>query len=327
MRVVDEHRERLPASTGSKRRARGPRRRGPPPRPPPARRGRRSRDRGQGVLDVEVTGERSRTSASPPGVDAAKRDRRRRRTRPRRAIVGRVGARRENVAAGARRPRRGRRRCARRTGRPRSRRRPPASLAPRRARTRALGPEVVLHVAVEVEMVLGQVREHRDREADAVRSAQDERVRGDLHRARRYRRRRASAGRSPAGRSPRASSARPPPRCRRRCSSRSPGARSESRRLEDVTNQEGRRRLAVGAGDARDPRGWRSDRPRTAAIGAIAARASGTVTWGTGSSSRRSTTSAAAPRSTAEGAKSCPSARCAADAEEERSPGATRQLS
>ncbi len=46
---------------------------------------------------------------------------------------------------------------------------------------------------------------------------------------------------------------------------------------------------------------------KRSATGAIAARASSTRTWGTGSSRSRSTTSADAPASTAEGAKSCPS--------------------
>ena len=47
----------------------------------------------------------------------------------------------------------------------------------------ALGPEVVLHVRVEVQVVLGQVREHSRGEADAVAPVLGERVRGNLHRA------------------------------------------------------------------------------------------------------------------------------------------------
>ena len=46
-----------------------------------------------------------------------------------------------------------------------------------------LGEEVVAHVGVEVEVVLGQVGERGDREADPIRAAQSQRMRGDLHRA------------------------------------------------------------------------------------------------------------------------------------------------
>jgi hypothetical protein len=46
-----------------------------------------------------------------------------------------------------------------------------------------LGLKVVLHVSVEVEVVLGQVRKRRHREPDSIAAPQRERVRGDLHRA------------------------------------------------------------------------------------------------------------------------------------------------
>ena len=46
-----------------------------------------------------------------------------------------------------------------------------------------LGSEVVLHARMEVEMVLAQVGEDLDGEIDRVGPVQDERVRGDLHRA------------------------------------------------------------------------------------------------------------------------------------------------
>ena len=82
----------------------------------------------------------------------------------------------------------------------------------------------------------------------------DQRVRGDLHRAGAVAARRACGGRSPAGRSPPASSAptssaAPPTTCFTVPSSphRMPG------RLEDLADQEGGRRLAVGAGHADHP--------------------------------------------------------------------------
>src|SRR5919201_5813601 len=74
------------------------------------------------------------------------------------------------------------------------------------------------------------------------------------------------------------------------------------------------RRLAVG-----------SPQKRTAS-GAIAARASPTITWVTGRSSRRSTTRVAAPLSTAAAAKSCPSLR-APGTQKKSAPGATWRLS
>ncbi len=63
-----------------------------------------------------------------------------------------------------------------------------------------------------------------------------------------------------------------------------------------------------------------------AAIGAIAARASATLTWGTGSSSSRSTTRAAAPASTAAGANSWPS-RVAPGTQKKSVPSCARVLS
>ena len=55
--------------------------------------------------------------------------------------------------------------------------------APPRHEQRPLRLEVLLHVAVEVEVVLGQVGEHGDREPDPGGSVEGQRVRGDLHRA------------------------------------------------------------------------------------------------------------------------------------------------
>ena len=56
-----------------------------------------------------------------------------------------------------------------------------------------LGREVGVHRLVEVEVVLREVGEHAAGEADSGHPAELERVRGDLHRARRGRRRRACA--------------------------------------------------------------------------------------------------------------------------------------
>ena len=52
-----------------------------------------------------------------------------------------------------------------------------------RPRTACAWREVVLHVGVEVEVVLGQVGEQRHLEVDRVGAVQRQRVRGDLHRA------------------------------------------------------------------------------------------------------------------------------------------------
>jgi hypothetical protein len=65
---------------------------------------------------------------------------------------------------------------------------------------------------------------------------------------------------------------------------------------------------------------------KRAAAGPIAARTDGTTTSGTASPSGRSTTSAAAPRATASGAKSCPS-RVKPGTQKNSVPGATCRLS
>ncbi len=117
-----------------------------------------------------------------------------------------------------------------------------------------LGEEVVLHVGVEVEVVLGQVGEERDLEVDRVgRGAGRARARRPPSR-RPGRRPRASAGRSPAGRSPPAWSARPPPRPPpTTCFTVPSSPHCDRRRLEDLAQQEGGRRLAVGPGDPDHP--------------------------------------------------------------------------
>ena len=79
----------------------------------------------------------------------------------------------------------------------------------------ALGEEVVLHVGVEVEVVLGEVGEHGDRPVDRVGAVQGERVARDLHDDRlvagaRACRRRCAAGRSPRAWCARRRAARPP---------------------------------------------------------------------------------------------------------------------
>ena len=95
-------------------------------------------------------------------------------------------------------------------------------------------------------------------------------------------------------------------------------------RLEDRVEQERGRRLAVRAGDARDlelaRRLAEERRPRPTAI---AARASRPRAAARPASTGRSTTSATAPRSTAVGAKSWPSAR-APGTQKKSAPGATR---
>ena len=78
-------------------------------------------------------------------------------------------------------------------------------------------------------------------------------------------------------------------------------------RLEDRVQQERGRRLAVRAGDGGDLE-LSDGRPKnSAAAGPIASRTLGTTSCGTSRSSRRSTTSATAPRSTACAARSWPS--------------------
>ena len=116
----------------------------------------------------------------------------------------------------------------------------------------ALGEEVVLHVAMEVEVVLGEVREGADGEADPVDPVQAQRVRGDLHRA----------GAVAAVDHP-AEGLLQLDRLRRRAldllvhtahdpldGAQQPGL--DALALEDVADQEGGRGLAVGAGDPGD---------------------------------------------------------------------------
>ena len=113
-----------------------------------------------------------------------------------------------------------------------------------------LGREVGLHRLVEVEVVLGQVREHAAREADAATPAELERVRGDLHRARAV----AGVEHPPEG-------GLEVDRLGRRALDlllhpahhaldRAEQARLAPRRLEQVADQEGGGGLAVRAGDA-----------------------------------------------------------------------------
>ena len=117
----------------------------------------------------------------------------------------------------------------------------------------ALGEEVVLHVGVEVEVVLGQVGEQGQLEADRVDPVQGERVRGDLHRAG------AVAALEHA-----AEGLLEVDRLRGRALDLlldradhlldgAQQARLDRRRLEHLAEQEGGRRLAVGAGDPRHP--------------------------------------------------------------------------
>ncbi len=170
-------------------------------------------------------------------------------------------------------------------------------------------------------MVLGEVREDRDVPVDRVGAVQRERVRGDLHDAGAVAGRRASArsglqvdrlrGRADG---------------RRRDARRRPARRSRAARLRvpaassSDARQEGRRRLAVGAGDPDhlQRRGGVAVEARRRP-GAIAAAHVGDHHLGDPEvRAAARTTSAAAPRSTAAGAKSWPSAREARDAEEER---------
>ena len=116
----------------------------------------------------------------------------------------------------------------------------------------ALGLKVVLHVGVEVEVVLGEVGEGGDREADPIASPQRKRMRGDLHRAGSI----APVEHPPEG-------GLEVDRLRGRSHDllgdpaddplhRSQQPRLGSRRLEQVANQERGRGLAVCAGDADD---------------------------------------------------------------------------
>ena len=90
-------------------------------------------------------------------------------------------------------------------------------------------------------------------------------------------------------------------------------------RLEDLADQEGGRRLAVGAGDPDDPQLRASDRRRSAPRPAPSPPARRRPRPAARrASSSRSTTSAAAPASTTCGANSCPSALLPGHAEEQR---------
>ena len=92
----------------------------------------------------------------------------------------------------------------------------------------------------------------------------------------------------------------------------------DPRGLEDVPDQEGGGRLAVGAGDPGDPQLRGRVAQKRAAIGAIAARASATRTWVTPRSRCRSTTSAAAAASTARARELVPVRALPGNAEEQR---------
>jgi hypothetical protein len=124
--------------------------------------------------------------------------------------------------------------------------------AGRRLEQEPLGCEVLLHVGVEVQMVLGQVREGGHREADARGAADRERVRGDLHRAGRV-----------ARLEHRTKQRLQVDRLRRGSLQRSLGTAHhahhrpqepgrDARRLEDVAQQERAGRLAVGSRDPGD---------------------------------------------------------------------------
>jgi hypothetical protein len=108
---------------------------------------------------------------------------------------------------------------------------------------------------VEVEMVLGEVGEDGDREADAIRAVLGQRVGGDLHRAR------GVAGvEHPAERGLQVDRLRGRPLdllldATDDALDRPQEPSLNPLRLQDVTNQEGRRRLPVGAGDPGDPEG------------------------------------------------------------------------
>ena len=132
--------------------------------------------------------------------------------------------------------------------------------------------------------------------------------------------RRASRRTCAAGRSPRASCARvgcsaPPTIDGHRAEQ--PGAAAAG--LQQRAHEEGRRRLAVRAGDADDAAAARSGRRRGAPRpGAIAARTSATTTSGTPSRAGARRRARPRPRATASGAKSWPSRGEARHAEEER---------
>ena len=189
----------------------------------------------------------------------------------------------------------------------------------------ALGLEVVLHVGVEVEVVLREVREHRDVPVDGVGARERERVGGDLHDARPRRRRRASRRtsrwRSIASGVVRTASSRRRPTIVPTVPSRpvrSPPASSSARTRKAVvvlpfvpvmpTRPQGGGRVAARArrrpAPSRGARRRRGPRGRRARAGAA-------------------TTRATAPRATASGAKSCPS-RVKPGTQKNSAPGSTR---
>ena len=178
----------------------------------------------------------------------------------------------------ARRGRRRRRRTSIASGSSAASRRPHSSPTLTTARSacveeRALRGEVLLHRAVEVEVVLRQVREDEHREPRAVEPALRLGDRRRLHRARAVagvdhlakqplqvdRLRRVQARRRPLAARPGA-----------RCSSAAPAA---ARPLEDRVQEERGRRLAVRAGDGGDRRARGTGRRRRAPRPAASRRA------------------------------------------------------
>ena len=139
-----------------------------------------------------------------------------------------------------------------------------ARRAARGREERGLGREVGLHRLVEVEMILCQVGEHGDVEADPVDPVLHQGVRGDLD-ARSRRSRRRAAGRGAVGGPATSGVVRAPPRV-------PTTAGAPAGPLEDRPQQVGRRRLAVRARHPdhvhRRPRGRRRRRRRPCAIAA-----------------------------------------------------------
>ena len=113
-----------------------------------------------------------------------------------------------------------------------------------------LGREVALHVGMEVEVVLAQVRERRGREVDAVGAVQLERMRGDLHRARAV----ARVEHLPEGRLQVDRLGRRAHRRAHAAADHGGHAAEQAARpaggLEQLAHEMRRRRLAAGAGDA-----------------------------------------------------------------------------
>jgi len=123
------------------------------------------------------------------------------------------------------------------------------------------------------------------------------------------RRRRSSLGRALHDRSPRALSGtifRASPPTRLSDPSQHPGHRPAATRIR---RREAGRCLAVGAGDAGNRYPSSAVRRSVGSHLPWMHEAESTMSWGTSNSSGRSTTRATAPRSSAAGAKSCPSAR------------------